>query len=238
MLSLRRAAAARRVFGRAQPRRAFSRGTAELGQVPVLDFAPLRSGGEPTRHLVDDMARACSSWGFFQVVNHGLDAELRLRFEAQMHDVFSLPTEVKRTMKRDGGNARGWYDDELTKQRRDWKQGLDFGMPASRSWSVADDHVRPGPQCDHPGPFPVVRSPPRTHTLLSSWPQESNANLDGYNRFPPAASLPGFRSAVVDYFEAATKLSEQIALVMALGLGLPRDYFADQLRETHTSYDT
>jgi len=67
------------------------------------------------------MARACQGWGFFQVVNHGLDDSLRSRFEVQMRDFFALPAPTKRLIKRAGGNARGWYDDEYTKQRRDWK---------------------------------------------------------------------------------------------------------------------
>lgn len=34
---------------------------------------------------------------------------------------------VQRTEK----NARGWYDDELTKQTKDWKEGFDMGhVPA------------------------------------------------------------------------------------------------------------
>ena len=48
-------------------RRAFSSRTDELGEVPVLDLTPLRQGGEPPQKLVDEMARACEGWGFFQV---------------------------------------------------------------------------------------------------------------------------------------------------------------------------
>lgn len=184
--------------------RTFSSRTVPLGEVPVIDLAPALHG-EPPRQLVDDMARACQGWGFFQVVNHGLDDSLRSRFEVQMRDFFALPAPTKRLIKRDGGNARGWYDDEYTKQRRDWKQGLDVGVPASRSWAVADD-------------------------------DPSNANLDGCNRFPPAHLLPDFRCTTVAYFEAATRISEKLALVMALGLGLPPTYFSDQLRDAHTSF--
>jgi isopenicillin N synthase-like dioxygenase len=191
--------------GRRALQRSFSsRTAAPLGEVPVIDLAPALRGELP-QQLVDDMARACEGWGFFQVVNHGLDAGLRSRFEKQMHDFFALPASAKRRIKRDGRNARDWYDDEFTKQRIDWKQGLDVGVPASRSWAVPDDHP-------------------------------SNANLDGFNRFPPAELLPDFRSRTVNYFEAATRVSEKLALVMALGLGLPPKYFSDQLRDAHTSY--
>jgi isopenicillin N synthase-like dioxygenase len=184
--------------------RRFSSRTVQLGEVPVIDLGPTLSG-EPPRQLVNQMAQACQGWGFFQVVNHGLDESLRSRFEVQMPEFFNLPAPTKRLMKRDSGNARGWYDDEFTKQRRDWKQGLDIGVPASRSWRVADG-------------------------------DPSNANLDGFNRFPPTDLLPDFRSTTIAYFEAATRISERLALIMALGLGLPPTYFSDQLRDQHTSY--
>mmetsp|Transcript_20309 Transcript_20309/g.61856 ORF Transcript_20309/g.61856 Transcript_20309/m.61856 type:complete len:390 (-) Transcript_20309:345-1514(-) len=184
--------------------RTFSSSASSLGEVPVIDLRPALLG-EPPAALVREMASACEGWGFFQVVNHGLDSGLRARFESQMRAFFALDMGVKRQIKRDGGNARGWYDDELTKQRRDWKQGLDIGMPASRSWAVPDDHP-------------------------------SNANLDGYNRLPPPRLLPDFRPTIVEYFEASTRISERLALIMALGLGLPQDYFSKQLRDTHTSY--
>lgn len=52
---------------------------------------------------------------------------------------FQLPRSIKQACKRQQSNSRGWYDDELTKQIRDWKQGLDFGAPLE---AVA---ARPGP---------------------------------------------------------------------------------------------
>jgi isopenicillin N synthase-like dioxygenase len=84
------------------------------------------------------VAKACEEWGFFQVVNHGVDPEVIAAFEAQSRAFFALPLATKRAMKRQAGNARGFFDDELTKQRRDWKQALDFGVPGSRSWKAAD----------------------------------------------------------------------------------------------------
>jgi isopenicillin N synthase-like dioxygenase len=41
---------------------------------------------------------------------------------------FALPTETKRTIKRSASNSRGWFDDEYTKQKLDWKQCLDIGV--------------------------------------------------------------------------------------------------------------
>jgi len=45
----------------------------------------------------------------------------------------------KSRWRRHQSNSRGYFDDELTKRRRDWKQCLDFGVPGTRAWSTPDD---------------------------------------------------------------------------------------------------
>jgi len=167
--------------------------------VPVIDLSALPNIPDK---LVQDVASACATWGFFQVVNHGVDRQLCAEFQQQMRAFFALPRSHKEPLRRSASNAMGWYDDELTKQRRDWKEGLDL---SSRDWSLPDSDVRA-------------------------------ANLDGFNRFPPAEVLPRFRPVVTAYFDALTDLADQIAGVMALGLGMPRGFFSELLRRRHTSY--
>ena len=41
---------------------------------------------------------------------------------------FGLPKDVKQRIKRTSSNSRGWFDDEFTKQKLDWKEGLDIGV--------------------------------------------------------------------------------------------------------------
>jgi len=171
--------------------------------VPVIDLSPLQRD-DPVA-LVDQVASACSTWGFFQVVNHGLDDNLRSAFDEQQRLFFNLPTDVKEGMRRSPNNAMGWYDNELTKRRRDWKQGFDITMPASRKWDLPDTHP-------------------------------DNQHLDGFNQFPPAELLPDFRPTIAAYFDAVTLLADQIAGVMAMGLGVSRDFFSKQLRHRHSSY--
>lgn len=172
-------------------------------EVPIIDLGPLRRG--ETGGVVQQVANACADWGFFQVVNTDVDTDVIARFEEQMRVFFALPMETKRAMRRGADNARGFFDDELTKQRRDWKQGLDFGATPVRDWSLPDEHP-------------------------------AHANLDGFNRFPPAELAPRFRPAMTDYFVALTELSERLSRVMAVGLEMPADYFADALRQRHTSF--
>lgn len=115
----------------------------DVATVPTIDLSPLQHGEAPS-WLVDDVADACAKWGFFQVVNHGVDPSLRARAESQQRAFWALPVDVKRAMKRSAGNSRGWYDDELTKQRHDWKEGLDFGNTPAADWTLRDDDERNG----------------------------------------------------------------------------------------------
>ncbi|KAL3943022.1 MAG: hypothetical protein SGBAC_002881 [Bacillariaceae sp.] len=102
---------------------------------PVIDLSPNTSDQE----LVDRIAEACSTYGFFQVTSHGIDNDLIQAYQEQCELYFQLPHETKLQWKRHERNSRGFFDDELTKQRRDWKEALDFGVPGSRKWTTADD---------------------------------------------------------------------------------------------------
>lgn len=124
---LRRSSLMRRLSGRLP---GFS--TIAMGP-PVIDLH------KPTDHVRDEISRACSDYGFFQVVNHGVEPALLAAFREQMVTFFNLPAHKKGKLRRDGSNARGFFDDELTKRRRDWKEALDFGVPGSRDWGVKDN---------------------------------------------------------------------------------------------------
>ena len=102
-------------------------------EIPVIDLA-----NPDTSLLIDELFQACSTWGFFQLINHGIPMELLTEFQHVMSDFFKLPYETKRVLKRNSNNARGYFDDELTKRKRDWKEALDVGVPGSRNWAIPD----------------------------------------------------------------------------------------------------
>ena len=167
---------------------------------PIIDLAA------PRDDLVAAVSAACSEWGFFQITNHNVDESLRADFNAQSRAFFALPASAKHALRRDASNARGFFDDELTKQRRDWKEALDFGQSPARDggWELANDDA-------------------------------AHANLDGFNRFPSPALLPAFKPTMAAYFDTLTLLSERVATLMALGLGAP-DARATISPSAHTSY--
>ncbi|XP_038980220.1 probable 2-oxoglutarate-dependent dioxygenase At3g111800 isoform X2 [Phoenix dactylifera] len=68
---------------------------ANLG-IPVIDLASLASGGTADcAAVVQAVSDACRDWGFFQVVNHGVDLALMRRMREVWRGFFHLPMEVK-----------------------------------------------------------------------------------------------------------------------------------------------
>ena len=97
--------------------------------IPIIDLSPLDGVG-PSRTLeIDGIAEAVHDCGFFQVTDHGLSDDLIDRVWAQTRTFFGLPMDVKRTLARTRENPRGYYDRELTKNRRDLKEVSDFAAP-------------------------------------------------------------------------------------------------------------
>lgn len=95
---------------------------ANQDSVPVIDAAHL--GDAASLREIDD---ACRDWGFFQVVRHGIGREVTGALEREMRAFFALPPEEKRRVERSEANPWGFYDRELTKNVRDWKQIFDCG---------------------------------------------------------------------------------------------------------------
>nr|DAD40550.1 TPA_asm: hypothetical protein HUJ06_014873 [Nelumbo nucifera] len=103
----------------------------EAEGIPVIDLSVLNSfqeGDDPRglAGLVAEIGDACKDWGFFQVINHGVPSDLRLRVETVAKKFFALPLEEKYKVRRDEENPLGYYDTEHTKNVRDWKEVFDF----------------------------------------------------------------------------------------------------------------
>ena len=112
---------------------------AQTSQPPVIDIADcvalygdadtaaMHSATAPASAA--EVGRACAEWGFFQVKNHGIAPEIIRAFDENMCALFALPKSTKVAFKRNAQNSRGWFDDELTKRTRDWKEAMDVGQP-------------------------------------------------------------------------------------------------------------
>jgi isopenicillin N synthase-like dioxygenase len=127
------------------------RGT--LGSVPVIDLT------EPRDRVVAAMAEACEDWGFFQIVGHGVSHGKLERVIATSRAYFAQPRDAKREHLRSRDNPWGYYDRELTKERRDRKEVFDIG-PDAGGFNPAGNNPFQGatPWPGTPSPFePVIR---------------------------------------------------------------------------------
>ena len=93
--------------------------------VPVIDLAG------PAAVVRDQMARACADWGFFHLLGHGLDPALMQAVMTEARGLFAAPADAKRALSRSRENPWGYYDRELTKNRRDKKEIFDIGPDAA-----------------------------------------------------------------------------------------------------------
>jgi isopenicillin N synthase-like dioxygenase len=105
---------------------------------PVIDIgALLRDPSSAEAGVaVGQMVDACSRWGFFNVINHGIDTSAAM---AECRRFFAQPLEWKNKVERSETNARGYTNHELTKQIVDLKEVFDFGHKLERD--LADDDL-------------------------------------------------------------------------------------------------
>ncbi|KAL4881907.1 hypothetical protein BJY04DRAFT_207358 [Aspergillus karnatakaensis] len=59
---------------------------------PIIDFARTHP---PTDKLIRELRQACEEFGFFQIINHGIPADLQASILTQSKALFDLPLEVK-----------------------------------------------------------------------------------------------------------------------------------------------
>jgi len=92
--------------------------------VPTIDISA------PDPAMLEALDRACRDHGFFLLTGHGLDALIDQTW-VRARAFFASPREDKVSVMRDADNPLGYFDRELTKQRRDSKEVFDFVDPVS-----------------------------------------------------------------------------------------------------------
>jgi isopenicillin N synthase-like dioxygenase len=108
-----------------------------LASLPIIDIAPLVTGGVGRHAAASAIGRACRDRGFFYIVGHGVDVALQQALEAQCRRFFALPIErqLDLHMSRGGRAWRGYFPvgAALTSGQPDHQEGIYFG-------SELDDH--------------------------------------------------------------------------------------------------
>lgn len=109
-------------------------------RVPVIDLGGTTGMQDPetVARVAREIGSACRDWGFFQIVNHGVEPAHLNRVWGAVSAFFQLPRTVKRSLNRSTDNPWGFFDRELTKNQRDKKEIFDIG-PEVDVARISDD---------------------------------------------------------------------------------------------------
>ena len=86
-------------------------------QMQVIDRAILQMEDGPgsySQRTRECMARACKTWGFFQLINHGIDASLLRKVKEVSIEFFKEPEEEKLRYKVRPGVVEGFNSSSLS----------------------------------------------------------------------------------------------------------------------------
>ena len=123
--------------------------------LPVVNIHALLSGAAERHSVAMQIGKACSEFGFFFIVEHGVDEELQRRLEEVSRQFFTQALDVKLEIGMShGGRAwRGYFPvgGELTSGKQDLKEGIYFGAELDRDHPL----VRAGTPLHGPNLFPA-----------------------------------------------------------------------------------
>ncbi|CAF3571618.1 unnamed protein product [Rotaria socialis] len=168
--------------------------------LPIIDISPflindLNDGRQ--EEIALQIHRACRTWGFFYVKNHGIPMKLQEELMEFSRQFFSQPLENKMqiAMSKGGRAWRGYFPvgNELTSGKPDGKEGLYFGT------EIDDDN------------HPKIRN---------------KVPLHGRNQFPSVEKNDNeFRHVILTYMAAMENLGRSIMTGLALSLKLDGNFF-------------
>jgi isopenicillin N synthase-like dioxygenase len=148
--------------------------------LPVIDVAPLISGGDAER-VAREIGAACRDLGFFYAIGHGIGADTLVALNEASQDFFALPEaeKMKIAMAWGGRAWRGYFPvgGELTSGKPDQKQGLYFG----EELGADDARVRAGLPLHGANLFPdaVPELKPAVLRFMAEATQSAHAIMEG-----------------------------------------------------------
>ncbi|GMI77712.1 SENESCENCE-RELATED GENE 1, senescence-related gene 1 [Hibiscus trionum] len=88
--------------------------------LPIIDMNQLLSGKDSDLEL-QKLHSTCKDWGFFQLVNHGVDSWILEKVKQEVEGFYKLPLEEKMKFKtREGDGLEGYGTTERDGGKFDW----------------------------------------------------------------------------------------------------------------------
>jgi isopenicillin N synthase-like dioxygenase len=163
--------------------------------IPVIDFGQSDRG-----RLIDQIGAACHEFGFFGVVNHGIDSEVIAQAFSVSKAFFDLPQETKlrlhinKSPTHRGFDPIGWQSLDLSKE--------------------GDAHAADLKESFYVGTEPEAG----TNQIVPN---------HGSNQWPPESWVPKFEWHVNNYRLQANKLAYQLISLIAESLGIAKNALDD-----------
>lgn len=178
--------------------------------LPVVDLTPFATGEPlPTPAAVSIASRLdrdLCDVGFFTVVGHGVPDSLRRAYFEAMRTFFALPVADKEAISIGRSTCHRGYVG-VGAESLDGAIGGDEDAIGTASAGDLKESLDTG--IEHPPDHPEV---------------VAGTPLFGPNQLP---DIPGFRDVLDAYRSAATETVRRVQRVLALGLGLPPQFFED-----------
>ena len=176
--------------------------TTAIRTLPLVDLTVWRSGSAKERAaFADDVRSICHDLGFFYLVGHDMPGDFLSRYLSALEAFFALPEDTKATI-----------DKRLSPHFRGWE--------------------REGAELTNNRPD--IREQLDLSTEHAAQPIDSvpaYLRLDGPNQWLPDSALPGFHVLVDEFFERMSVLANELMEVLAIGLGLAKNCFAELFGE-------
>ncbi|KAK6124120.1 hypothetical protein DH2020_042146 [Rehmannia glutinosa] len=92
-----------------------------LPEIPIIDMQNLFDPDSMDSEL-DKLHKACQEWGFFHVINHGVDSEVIEIMKLEIQEFFNLPIEEKNKFSQEAGDIEGYGQAFVVseEQKLDW----------------------------------------------------------------------------------------------------------------------
>lgn len=173
------------------------------GIVPIVDIAGDR------RRAGRQIDAACREVGFFQIVGHGLEADVEFAAWEAAAAFFRLPLADKMGVAIPPGDAYGYGPFQVERLAASLGDETPPDLKETFSIGPSGESCRARPCADPAAAFVFS---------ASLWP----------------TALPGIEPALRAYYDALAALVERVMQLMALGLGLEEGYFRPFI-DRHTS---
>ena len=178
--------------------------------VPVIDISGWDDGPDARQRIADQVDEACRQVGFLQVVGHPVPRPVIDAMLDASDAFFARPVDEKLATESPRADLNRGYA-ALGSESLSYSLGVDAPPDLFEAFNIGAD--------DLDDDDPVIAA--ERHRILAPniWPED----------------MPGFRPALVAYFDEVARLAHRLSSIFAVALELDEDFFEDK---TDHSTDT